>query len=71
MTPRGQVNMRTTLIESAWIATRIDPALTLAFNKYSRSMMANKAITRIARKLANRIYYVLTKQTEYVCGVVL
>ena len=70
MTPRRQENMRTALIESAWIAARIDPVLTLAFNKYCRRMEVNNAITRIARKLANRIYFVLTKQTEYVCGVV-
>lgn len=70
MTPRGQVNMRLALIESSWIAARVDPVLTLAFNKYCRRMESNKAITRIARKLANRIYFVLTKQTPYVCTVV-
>jgi hypothetical protein len=60
--------MRTALIESAWTAARTDPALTLAFNKYCQRMESNNAITQIARKLANRIYFVLTKQTEYVCG---
>jgi transposase len=62
MTPRGQANMRTALIESAWTAARTDPALILAFNKYCKRMEANNAITRIARKLANRIYFVLTCQ---------
>ncbi|MDR0748433.1 MAG: IS110 family transposase [Tannerellaceae bacterium] len=70
MTPRGQINMKAALIESSWIAARVDPVLTLAFNKYCRRMESNKAITGIARKLANRIYFVLTKQTRYVCGVV-
>ncbi|MDR1356753.1 MAG: IS110 family transposase [Tannerellaceae bacterium] len=70
MTSRGQVNMSVALIESSWIAARVDPVLTLAFNKYCRRMESNKAITRIARKLANRIYFVLTKQTQYVCAVV-
>lgn len=70
MTPRGQVNMKASLIESSRIAARIDPALTLAFNKYCRRMESNKAIIGIARKMANRIYFVLTKQTPYVCAVV-
>jgi transposase len=70
MTPRGQVNMKAALIESSWIAARVDPVLTLSFNKYCRRMESNKAIIRIARKLSNRIYFVLTKQTKYVCGVV-
>jgi transposase len=70
MRTRGQVNMKASLIESSWIAARIDPALTLAFNKYCRRMESNKAIIRIARKMANRIYFVLTKQTPYVCAVV-
>ena len=62
--------MRTTLIESSWVAVRIDPVLTLAFNQYSRRMETNKAIVKIARKLANRVYFVLKKQTKYVCSVV-
>lgn len=53
MTPRGAKNLRATLIESSWIATRMDPVLSLAFNKYCRRMESNRAITRIARKLAN------------------
>jgi transposase len=70
MTPRGAKNLRAALIESSWIAARRDPVLSLAFNKYCRRMEPNKAIARIARKLANRIYFVLTQQTKYVCGVV-
>jgi transposase len=70
MTPRGAKSLRTALIESSWIAARMDPVLSLAFNNYCRKMEPDKAITRIARKLANRIYFVLAKQTKYVCGVV-
>lgn len=69
MTPRGQSHLKVALIESSWFAARMDPALSLAFNKYCRRMESNKAIIRIARKLTNRIYFVLTKQTKYVCGM--
>jgi len=70
MTPRGQPHMRVALIESSWTASRKDPALTLSFINYCKRMESNNAIIRIARKLANRIYFVLTKQTKYVCAVV-
>ncbi|KAA6303937.1 hypothetical protein EZS27_044421, partial [termite gut metagenome] len=68
--PRGQVNMKAALIEGSWIAARVDPVLTLSFNRHCRRMESNKAINGIARKLSNRIYFVLTKQTKHVCGVV-
>lgn len=70
MTYRGNAHLKKALIESAWTAARIDPALALAFSQYCKRMEPNKAIIRIARKLANRIFFVLTKQTKYVCGVV-
>jgi transposase len=70
MTARGQSKLKKSLVESAWIAVRIDPALSLAFNKYVKRMEPNKAIIRIARKLLNRIYVVLKNKTEYVTGVV-
>jgi transposase len=70
MTPRRQTHMKAAPIESSWIAARIDPVLTLAFNSYCRRMEPNKAIVRIARKLANRIYFALTQRTKYVYGVV-
>lgn len=69
MTPRRQASLRANLIESSWVAVRRDPALALAFNRYCRRMEANKAIVRIARRLANRIYFVLLKQTKYAYGV--
>ena len=62
--------LRSLLIESAWIAIRKDPALTLAFNNYRRRMSSQEAIVRIAKKLINRINYVWRDKKEYVCSVV-
>ena len=65
ITPRKHNSMRKTLVESSWIAARRDPALSLSFSKYCKRMEPNKAITRIARKLVNRIFFVLTTQQKY------
>jgi transposase len=70
MTFRGQKMLRKALIESSWIAARTDPALSMSFHYYTKRMEPNKAIIRIARKVLNRIYYVLKNKKEYVCGVV-
>jgi transposase len=66
ITSRGQPILKKNIVESAWIAARRDPALSLAYNKYVQRMEPNKAIIRIARKLVNRIYFVLKNKKEYV-----
>lgn len=70
VTLRGQPLLKNGIVESAWIAVRKDPALALAFKQYASRMDANKAIIRIARKLLNRIYFVLKNKKEYVTCVV-
>lgn len=65
MTKRGNVYIKKVLIESAWVAARQDPALTMKFNELCRTMKGSKAIVRIARKLLRRMYYILVNQTEY------
>ena len=70
MTFRGQAILKKCIIESAWIAARKDPALSLAYNRYIARMKPNKAIVRIARKLLNRIYFVLKNKKEYVVCIV-
>ena len=62
--------LRSLLIESAWVAIRKDPALTLAYNNFLIRLSAQEAIVRIAKKLLNRIYYVLKNEKEYVYSVV-
>jgi transposase len=70
LTFRRNSQLRAVLIEAAWVAARKDPVLLLAFNEYCKRMRKTKAIVKIARKLLNRIRYVLKNQTEYVPGVV-
>lgn len=70
MTFRGQDALRKSLIESSWFAARFDPALNMSYHGYIKRMEPNKAIIRIARKVLNRIYYVLKNKVEYVPGVV-
>ncbi len=70
MTFRGQTQLREKLIECSWSAARIDPALNMTFNKLVLRMEPNKAITRIARKVLNRIFYVLKYREKYERAVV-
>ena len=70
MTGRRNAQLRFVLIESAWTAVRKDPALMMAFNELCKHMTKTKAIVRIARKLLNRVRYVLKNQQEYATAVV-
>lgn len=70
ITSRAPRELRGILIECAWVAVRSDPCLTLKYSQLRKRMDENKAIVRIARKLCNRIYYVLKYKREYVNGVV-
>jgi transposase len=70
MTGRRNAQLRVVLIESAWTAVRKDPALMMAFNELCKYMPKTKAIVRIARKLLNRIRFVLKNQQEYVPAIV-
>ena len=65
ITFRANHILRSMLIESSWVAVRHDPALTKAYHDYCKRMEPNKAIIRIARKLLNRIKYVLKNQKPY------
>jgi transposase len=62
---RRNAYLRGVLIECSWVAARKDPALLMAFGKLSKRMPKNRAIVRIARKLLNRIRYVLKHQETY------
>lgn len=65
ITFRGHSFLREMLVESAWTAARMDPALHLAFSEYCKRMKPNQAIIRIARKLLNRIYFTLREKRRY------
>lgn len=62
--------LRTVIIEPAWVAVRKDPALMMAFAKLSKRMKKNEAIIRIAKKMINRLWYVLKNKNPYQIGVV-
>jgi len=70
LTHRRNPQLRALLIEAAWVAARKDPVLLLAFNEYCKRMKKTRAIIKIARKLLNRIRYVLKNQAQYVPAVV-
>jgi transposase len=68
---RHHKTLRSLLIEAAWIAIKNDPALTLAYSELRKNMTGKRAITRIARKLLNRIYHVWMKKEGYEKGTVI
>jgi transposase len=70
MTFRGQDALRKMIIESSWMAARFDPTLMMSYHSYINRMEPNKAIVRIARKVLNRMYFVLKNKVEYVPCVV-
>ena len=70
ITKRQNKVLRSTIIESSWIAIRNDPALMMAYQKLTKRMKPTKAIIRIAKKLINRMRYVLKNQTFYETAVV-
>jgi len=65
ITKRCNNHLRSILTESAWIAARNDPALSLKYNELKKRMKGNQAIIRIAKKLLNRIRFVLINEVEY------
>lgn len=70
ITSRRNPHLRGILIEAAWVAVRKDPALILAYNQLVKKVSRKIAIVKIARKLLNRIRYVLKNKQEYVPAVV-
>ena len=70
ITKRQNKALRALIIESSWIAIRNDPALMLAYGKLLKRMQATKAIVRIAKKVLNRIRYVLKNQAFYEYAVI-
>jgi hypothetical protein len=61
--------LRSALIEAAWTAIRIDPALMDAYQKLTKRMQGKYAIIRIARKLLRRMRTMLLTGQPYQIGV--
>jgi len=62
---RGRTRLKTALIESAWVSIRHDTELAASYGQYCKRMKPQKAIIKIARKLLNRVRYVLKNQKKY------
>ncbi len=65
MTKRGNGWVKEMLIECSWMAIRKDPALLAKYKQLCKKMDQNKAIIHIARKLLNRIRFVLLNEQKY------
>ena len=70
LTKRSNRFLRRILVESAWVAIRIDKVLTDYFFKLKSRMMPIQAITRIAKKLLSRLRAVWLGDYVYVKGLV-
>lgn len=69
ITNRGNKFLKNVIIESSWVAIRNDTSLLLKFKKLSQVMEPNKAIIRIAKKMINRVRYVLINNKAYETGL--
>ncbi len=65
LTERKNPYLRWILIECAWCAVRKDPALMQAFATLTKRMTKNRAIVRIARKILNRVRFILKNGQPY------
>lgn len=70
ITTRRHKQLRSALLESAWRAIRIDPALLEAYQQLVKKMRPHQAIIRIARKLLRRMRAVLLTGRPYQIGLV-
>jgi len=61
--------LRTLLIEASWQAIRMDPALMHYYQQHLINNKGHKVIIKVARKLLNRIRYVMKNRQPYVTGV--
>lgn len=62
---RGNKLLGLMIIESAWVTIQHDSVMAMAYGEHCKRMKGQKAIVRIARKLANRILYVMKNGKKY------
>ena len=70
LSQRQNTHLRNILIESAWVAVRKDPAMTMVFGQLTKRMKKQEAIIRIAKKLLSRIMHVWKHEEDYALAVV-
>lgn len=69
MTYRCNPYLRTILVEASWQAVRMDPAMLLYYRKHASKGNGKRAIVKVARKLLNRVRFVLKNKTPYELGI--
>lgn len=70
ITARKNPYLRWILIECAWVAVHKEPVLMQAFAELTKRMTKTRAIIRIARKILNRVRFVLKNEKPYVSSCV-
>lgn len=75
ITKQGSRQIRSWLIESSWVAIRMDPVLLDKFNRVAKDSMGKmkykkKAIVAVARKLAMRLRGILLNGEPYQVGLI-
>ena len=70
MTYRSNHALRSSLVECAWTAVQRDPVMLSCFEDLLKRHSKKRAIIKIARKLASRIYKVLKDKEDYELGLV-
>ena len=70
ITTRRHKQLRSNLIEAAWQAIRIDPALLERYQELTKRMKGSRAIISIARKLLRRIRSVWLSGVCYQKGII-
>jgi len=68
MINRGNKFLKSVVMESAWVAARVDPVLHLKYIGYCKRMKKNKAIVRIACTLLDIVNYVLRNEKPYIAA---
>ncbi|MFT7614576.1 MAG: transposase [Parvicellaceae bacterium] len=69
LTTRGHKQLRTMLIEAAWTSINTDPAMAQKYGQLKKRMLGQQAIVSVARKLLNRVRYVLLHEQDYQKGI--
>lgn len=65
MTKRGKTELRSSLIESAWVSIRHDAELRNKYEEWKKNKSSNKAIVKIAVKLVRRIRHIWINEVNY------
>jgi transposase len=65
ITKEGSSHIRAVMVQAAWIAIRLDPALREFYEELKQKKTAQKAICAVARKLVVSAWYILKKQVPF------